>query len=121
MTISSKEIAFVIQDAASSKKARDIVILDMRNLTYFTDYFIICSGESKVQVKAIAEEIEKTLDKKDIKLDHIEGYEEANWILLDYGDVIAHVFYDETRFYYDLENLWGDAKRVTRKIVEKGV
>lgn len=99
----------VILNAASDKKARDIVTLDMRKLTVATDYFIICSANTTQQVKAIADNIEKELAEKEVFFAHKEGYREANWILLDYGDCVVHVFTEEDRHFYNLERLWGDA------------
>lgn len=98
------------RDAALSKRANDPVILEMKSLTPITDYFVITSGTSGVHNRAIADAVEERLDKERIKVDHIEGYEEARWILLDYGDVVVHIFIESLRDFYGLENLWGDAK-----------
>lgn len=95
--------------AASEKKARDIVILDMRSLTIATDYFIICSAPSTTQVRAIADNVEEELAKQGVAFRHKEGYREGNWVLLDYGDCVVHVFREEERQFYNLEHLWGDA------------
>lgn len=110
MPKSTKKIALVCAKAALNKKANDVVILEMKKLTDITDYFIICSGTSDVQVKAIADEIDKELTKHKIKIHHIEGYKWATWILIDLCDVVVHIFYEDTRKLYDLENLWADAK-----------
>lgn len=106
---SAKEMSRAIAAAASNKKARDIVILDMQALTAATDYFIICSATSKLQVKAIADNIEKELADQGVMFMHKEGYRTGGWILLDYGDCVAHIFTEEDRQYYNLERLWGDA------------
>ena len=109
-------------NAASDKKALDIVIIDMRKASGICDYFVIASGASTTQVRAIADNIAKTLKTSKGRLRHIEGEREALWILLDYGDVVGHVFLDTTRRFYDLERLWGDAPQERfkeRKIVKK--
>ena len=98
-----------IANAAAEKKALDIVIVDMRKVPGVCDYFVIASGASTTQVRAIADNIVKKLKEHHEKLWHIEGAREALWILLDYGDVVGHVFLDETRRFYDLEHLWSDA------------
>lgn len=103
------EKAKLAASASDSKKGEDIVILEMRDIISYTDYFVICSGRSKVQVQAIAEAVEEKLAEAGVKLDHREGYQEAVWILLDYGDVIVHIFYHETRDFYRLEELWAEA------------
>lgn len=103
------EKAKLAASASDSKKAEDIVILEMSDIISYTDYFVICSGRSKVQVQAIADAVEEKLAEAGVKLDHREGYQEAVWILLDYGDVIVHIFYHETRDFYGLEELWAEA------------
>ncbi|MFH1594391.1 MAG: ribosome silencing factor [Candidatus Omnitrophota bacterium] len=103
--------SYLASKAALDKKAIDIVIMDMRAVSNVTDYFVICSAPSTRRVKTIAEGIEDALEKKGIKKRHIEGMREALWVLIDYGDVIAHVFYDKTRAFYDLERLWNDAPK----------
>ncbi|SDG93113.1 ribosome-associated protein [Selenomonas sp. WCT3] len=108
MTI--KEMTKVICEAASDKKARDIVVMDMQGLTSSTDYFVICSANTATQVRAIADNVEEEMDKAGISFDHKEGYREGEWVLMDYGDVVVHVFMQEAREYYALEHLWGDAE-----------
>lgn len=110
--ITPREIALLGAHAAESQKAEDVVILDLRNLALFADYFLICSGASPVQVRSIASSIEENLSRAKVKMGHQEGYEEGKWILLDYGEVIFHIYLHQTRLYYALERLWGDAKRV---------
>ena len=99
-------------NAVMGKKALDLVVLDVRELTSFSDIFIICSGRSNRQVSAIAEYVQVNLKKHDIKPLSVEGKKEGHWVLLDYGHVIIHVFYEPVRAFYDLEGLWIDAKRI---------
>jgi ribosome-associated protein len=94
------------------KKAKNVLILDLKGLTTIADYFVVCSGESTTQVKAITELIEEKFDEAGIKPLGIEGLNYRHWVLMDYGDVIVHIFEEETRAYYELEKLWIDAKRV---------
>jgi ribosome-associated protein len=98
--------------AALGKKASDLVLLDVRKQTSIADAFLICSGHSNRQVTAIAEHIKKTLKEQGIHPLSIDGLKEGHWVLLDYGDVIIHVFYESVRAFYDLEGLWVDAKRI---------
>ena len=102
-------------NAVMGKKALDLVVLDLRELTSFSDIFIICSGRSNRQVSAIAEYVQVNLKKHDIKPLSVEGKKEGHWVLLDYGHVIIHVFYEPVRAFYDLEGLWIDAKRIEAK------
>ena len=98
--------------AALGKKAMNLVVIDVRELTSFSDVFIICSGRSHRQVSAIAEHIQVSLKEHNIKPLSVEGKKEGHWVLLDYGHVIIHVFYEPVRAFYDLEGLWIDAKRI---------
>ncbi|NWF76091.1 MAG: ribosome silencing factor [Nitrospirae bacterium] len=98
--------------AAFDKKAKDIIILDLKGLTTIADYFVICSGESTTQVKAITEKIEEVFNVFNIKPLGIEGLSYSHWVLMDYGDVIVHIFEEETRSFYELEKLWIDAIRL---------
>ena len=98
--------------AAVSKKARELVALDLRELGGVCDYFLICSGSSEVQVKAIAEAVEENLGEQGFRPWHIEGREVRRWVLLDYVEVVVHVFHERTREYYMLDRLWGDARSV---------
>ena len=93
------------------KKAEDIVIMDMKTMSGLCDYFVVMSAPSSVRVKAIVDNIEGSLKKENVRIIHREGYLDGSWVLLDFGDVITHVFYHETRRFYDLENLWGDAPK----------
>ena len=98
--------------AAQDKKARDPLGLDLRDLDGVCDYFLICTGTSEVQVKAIADHIEDTLRERGARPWHIEGLESRRWVLLDYVNVVVHVFHEKTREYYMLDRLWGDARSV---------
>ena len=98
--------------AAVSKKARDPVALDLRDLDGVCDYFLIVSASSEVQVKAVAEAVEEELRTRGTRPWHIEGLEGRRWVLLDYVEVVVHVFHEKTREYYLLDRLWGDARSV---------
>jgi ribosome-associated protein len=102
-----------IANAADDRKAKNIVILDITSISPVTDYFIICSAASTTQTKAIADSIEDALDKKGVSALHKEGYRDGSWILLDYGDCVAHIFVEEERQFYNLEKLWSDAQVVS--------
>ncbi len=102
-------------EAALGRKAQEIVVLDVGDLTSLADAFIICHGTSNRQVSAIAEHIKRDLKKKGISPVCIDGLKEGRWVLMDYGDIIIHVFYEEVRRFYDLEGLWVDAGRITTK------
>ena len=94
------------------KKAVDVRVLELKGVSIIADYFIICSGESTTQVRAIAGAIEENFAKKSIRPAGIEGLNYSHWVLMDYGDIIVHVFEEETRAYYQLEKLWLDAPRI---------
>jgi ribosome-associated protein len=98
--------------AAEDKKAADVVVLDLRKAAGFTDFFVIASGTNTRQVRAIADGVMDTLAEEGVKPAHVEGYDRSEWILLDYFDFIVHVFAPETRVFYDLERLWGNAERI---------
>ena len=103
--------------AALDSKAEDVVVLDLRKLSYSFDFFVICDASSDRRMHSIAEEIEETLLSNGTHSGHIEGKREGTWILLDHGSVVGHIFSPETRRFYDLERLWADAPRV--KITHK--
>ena len=94
------------------KKARDLVALDLRDLDGVCDYFLICSASSEVQVRAIADAVEEQLRQRGHRPWHVEGLEGRRWVLLDYVEVVVHVFHEKTREYYMLDRLWGDARSV---------
>ena len=99
--------------AALDRKAQDLRVLHLGQVTDFTDYFLICSGTSDRQVQAIADAIQERLRAEKVRPLHVEGYSRAQWVLLDYGDLVVHVFQEEPRRFYALERLWGDAPDVT--------
>jgi ribosome-associated protein len=98
--------------AASDKKGIELIVLDLRAIASFTDYFLIASGTNVRQVQAIADEIVEQLKKQGTRAARVEGYNTAEWVLVDYGDFVVHVFEDKARRFYDLERLWRDATRV---------
>lgn len=108
--MTSKNLAKLVANAALSKKAYDVTILDLRKLTTMTDYFVVCSVDSDTQARAVADEIKNESMEKGETSVRKEGYSEGRWVLLDYVDVVAHVFHKEMREFYNLEKLWGDAK-----------
>lgn len=118
----SLQLALAAARTAAENRGRDIAVLDLRDLTAIFDYFVIATGTSRRQLHAISEEIDRVLqdDLGDERLG-IEGYAESRWIVLDYGSVVVHLFDDETRSYYDLENLWAEAKRVDLSAVLAGI
>ncbi len=105
--------------AILGRKAINVVALGVGDLTSYADVFIICSGRSNRQVSAIADFIKSDLKKHDIKPLSVEGTQDGHWVLLDYGHVIIHVFYEPVREFYDLEGLWSDAKRITTPSLKK--
>jgi ribosome-associated protein len=106
-----KQVEAAVQ-AAEDKKATDLVVLDLRKAAGFTDFFVICSGTNPRQIRAIADAIIEALAADGAGPAHVEGYERSEWILLDYFDFIVHIFARETRMFYGLERLWGNAERV---------
>jgi ribosome-associated protein len=110
--IESKTLALKIAEAALDKKAEEVVLIDVTGKVDYTDYLVVCSGSSERQVKNIADEVEHRLKRKRIMPFGVEGESDGTWVLVDYGAVILHVFYRETRQLYDLEGLWLDADRV---------
>jgi ribosome-associated protein len=102
----------VAVNAALDKKAEDAIILDLRHTPAFTDFFVLCSGQNTRQVQAIADAVEQMLRVRGIRPSHVEGYDRAEWILMDFFTFIVHVFTPQTRAFYSLERLWGDAQRI---------
>ena len=117
----SKEIMTLAVEYADNKKAEDIKVLDIRDLTTMADYFVICQGNSSTQIKAIADEVEEKLSDAGVKPFGREGLNTAYWILMDYSDVIVHIFNKESRDFYGIEHLWADAKVInTEELLQKG-
>ena len=110
-TIETKKMIKLICDAADERKAEDILIMEMTAKSSIGEFFIIMSAPSSVRVKAIADHIETSMEEHGLRALHKEGLTEGHWVLMDYGSVVAHVFYHETRKFYSLETLWGDAPR----------
>ncbi len=98
--------------AADDKKAHDLVALDISAIASFADHFLICTGDSSRQMQAIADEVEQRLKACGIRPSHVEGYQNAEWILMDYIDLVVHIFSKNARIYYDLERLWRDGKKL---------
>lgn len=111
--MNSKEMAKLVCHALEEKKAEDIKIINIEEVSVLADYFIIASGTNRNQVQAMADNVEETLGKEGVNPKQIEGYQTANWVLLDYGDVIVHVFDEENRLFYDLERIWRDGKSIS--------
>lgn len=107
-----KKIALLAREAALDKKAEDPVVLDISKLTDIAHYFVVTHGNSDRQVRAIAQNIIDVMDEKDVTLWHREGMDSGQWVLLDFGTVIVHIFYREIREFYNLERLWGEAPRL---------
>ncbi len=107
-TVAKKLIGFAL-----SKKAQDVLLLDLRKITTMTDFFVLCSGASDVQIKAIADAVREGCRKEKIDVYNVEGYEALRWVLIDLVDIVVHIFHPEVRNYYQLERLWGDAPKET--------
>ncbi|WP_127532249.1 ribosome silencing factor [Paenibacillus kobensis] len=112
MTVNSDKLLEAAVAAAEEKKASRIVALNLKEISLVADYFVICSGNSDVQVQAIATEIRKQSEMLGVRVRGIEGMDSARWVLIDLGDVVVHVFHRDERDYYNLERLWSDAKVV---------
>lgn len=108
----SKTLAIEIAKILDKKKASDVRVLKLEDLNVMTDYFVIASGTSTTQVGALADEVEYELSQQGVEPYHTEGYDSKNWVLLDYSNVIVHVFVPGSRTYYDLEHLWADGEPV---------
>ena len=106
-----------ISDLMLDKKALDIKIIDVRNITTLTDFFVICTSESQPQTRALTDHINQTMKQEGIQVWHIEGYEYLDWVLLDYVNIVVHIFSNESRGFYDLERLWADGK--ITQVIEK--
>ena len=106
--------------ACQEKKAEELTVLEMeKDSGAFTDYFVVCSGTNPRQVQAISDEVEQRLEKTGMRVRHVEGYKQAEWVLLDYVDFVVHVFSEQARRFYDLERLWKSARRLTPEDLKK--
>ncbi|MFK7695104.1 ribosome silencing factor [Paenibacillus sp. HJGM_3] len=112
MSQSPKAVMNMVVKAAEDKKAMNVVVLDLQNISMVADYYVICHGNSDVQVQAITTEIRKQAQERGIPVRGIEGFDSARWVLIDLGDVVIHVFHRDEREYYNIERLWSDAKVV---------
>ncbi|MCR5031678.1 MAG: ribosome silencing factor [Lachnospiraceae bacterium] len=108
----AREIAKLTVQALEDKKADNIKVIDISEVAVFADYFIIAGGSNHNQIQALCNNVEEVLGKQKIHVKQIEGYQSANWILMDFGDVIVHIFDKENRLLFDLERIWGDGKSV---------
>ncbi len=111
----SKEIARLVIDALEDKKAEDIKVIDISQLTVIADYFIIAGGSNRSQIQALSDNVSEKLGRAGHPLKQMEGYDTANWVLMDFGDVIVHVFDKENRLLYDLERIWRDGRQIARE------
>lgn len=110
--MNSNEAAKIIYNSLLDKKGLDIKIIDIKSISVLADYLIITGGTNKNQVQTLADDVQKQMSAQNLSVRHVEGYNSANWILLDYGDIIVHIFNQEDRLFYDLERLWKDGKDV---------
>ena len=115
----SREMVRLACEAMEDKKAQDIKIIDIEKVSTLADYFIIASGSNRNQVQAMADSVSETLGRAGVEPKQMEGYQTANWILLDYRDVVIHIFDEENRLFYDLERIWKDGKDITPEELEK--
>lgn len=111
----AREMTKIAIEALEDKKAEDISIIDISEVSVLADYFIIASGSNKSQIQALTDSVEEKLGRNGCKVKQIEGYDTANWILMDYGDIIVHIFDSENRLFYDLERIWRDGKRIEKE------
>ena len=119
LVLDAREKALLSLEAAVGRKGKEGVILELRGLTDFADYFVIVTGETDVHIRAIADAVIDALEAAGEKPHHVEGYEDARWVLIDCGDVIVHIFNPEFREFYNLEGLWGDAPVIARQEEER--
>jgi ribosome-associated protein len=108
----SKEMAKIAIEALEDKKAEELKVIDISEVSVIADYFIIASGTNRSQIQALCDQVEEKLTKAGHQAKQIEGYDTANWVLLDFGDIIVHIFDQENRLFYDLERIWKDGKEI---------
>jgi ribosome-associated protein len=114
------DVLKIAVNAADDKKAHDILALDISGIASFANYFLLCTGDSSRQIQAIADAIEEQLKAFGIRPSHVEGYRHAEWILMDYVDLVVHIFSKNARTYYDLERLWRDGKKLDTSVLIEG-
>ncbi|KAB8127282.1 ribosome silencing factor [Gracilibacillus oryzae] len=108
----SKQLVDLVAKACDDKRAENIAILDMKEVSLMADYFLICDASNERQVQAIAREVKEVAEEQEVNVKRLEGFEQARWVLVDLGDVVCHVFHRDERIYYNLEKLWGDAPQL---------
>ena len=113
--MTSKEIARLACEAVEEQKAQDVKIINIENVSTLADYFIIASGSNRNQVQAMADNVGEILGRAGVEQKQMEGYQNANWILMDYRDVVIHIFDEENRLFYDLERIWRDGSLINRE------
>lgn len=113
MSNMSAEMAKLACKALEDKKAKDVKVIDIREVSVMADYFIIASGTNQNQVQAMVDNVDEALGRAGYEASHVEGYRNSNWILMDYKDIIVHVFDEENRLFYDLERIWRDGKEIS--------
>ncbi|MBE6185078.1 ribosome silencing factor [Heyndrickxia ginsengihumi] len=111
--MNNQELLKVVVKACDDKQAEDIVVLNMQGLSLIADYFLVCNGNSNKQIQAIAREVKEKVEELGGEVKRMEGYDEGKWVLIDLGDVVAHIFNRDERSYYNLERLWGDAPSIS--------
>ena len=110
--MNAKEMAKLAMEALEEKKAEEISVIDISRVSVLADFFLIASGNNRNQVQALADNVEEKLGRAGVSTRQVEGYNTANWVLMDYGDIIVHVFDRENRLFYDLERIWRDGRRI---------
>lgn len=116
----SRQMASLAYHALEEKKADNITLIDIEQISTLADYFIIASGSNRNQIQAMADEVDEVLSRAGYEIRHKEGYQTANWVLLDYGDLVIHIFDTQNRLFYDLDRIWRDGKAVSIQELEEG-
>ena len=117
--INAKEMAKLAIHALEEKKAEDISVIDISGVTVLADYFLIASGNNRNQVQALSDSVEEALGRAGVSPRQVEGYNAANWVLMDYGDIIVHIFDEENRLFYDLERIWRDGSVISPEALKE--
>lgn len=116
----SKELLHIVAKACDDKRAQNVIALDMKEISFIADYFLICEGSNERQVQAIAKGINDAVSEKGLNIARMEGLDHARWVLVDLGSIVCHVFHKDERSYYNLERLWGDAPQVSIQLKQEG-